>query len=321
MKLTLDTNCLINNFDTQSVSATSREEIAQLIRYATSGRVQVVITTRVEADLDQDQDEERRARLKRHLAMFDVIGSVLRWGESIWGGGDLWADKNARVLADEVQKVLFPGLDQGDKRFGNKIRDVDHITAHVMASRDIFVTDDGHLNKRAEELRKLGAVVMRPAQCVAYIEAIDLRAKPKTLTASSSVKYHNKGLSGAVTFDYSNNNGRFAIGDGHFLFETRWRKASDRSIHANRDEPSIEGLALVKEPDRIELITDASSYDYSSRSRTPRIGQIVLWRNTNGLYAATKIVAIADDSRGAKNDELSFEFRVLTEGISFTQMA
>jgi hypothetical protein len=64
MKLTLDTNCLINHFDTQSATATSREEIAQLIRYATSGRAEIVITTRAEADLDQDKDEERRARLK-----------------------------------------------------------------------------------------------------------------------------------------------------------------------------------------------------------------------------------------------------------------
>jgi hypothetical protein len=246
-----------------------------------------------------------------------VIGSVLRWDESLWDGGDVWADKRTHVLADEIQKVLFPGLAKDDRRFGNKIRDVDHITAHAMAGRDIFVTDDGHLNKRATELKKLGAVIMRPAQCIAYIEGIDDRAKPKTLTASSGAEYHNRGLSGVVTFDYSNNNGRFVIGEGHFLFETRWSKASDTSIYALRDPPSIEGVALAKEPDRIEAITDASSYDFSSRHRSPRIGQIVLWRNTNGLYAATKILAIADDSRGADHDELSFEFRILTEGASF----
>jgi hypothetical protein len=198
MKLTLDTNCLINHFDTQSATATSREEIAQLIRYATSGRAEIVIATRVEADLDQDKDEERRASLKRNLAMFEVIGSVLRWYESLWDGSDLWVDKKTHVLADEIQKVLFPGLAQDDKRFGNKLRDVDHIAAHAMAGRDIFITDDSHLNKRAEELKKLGAVVMRPAQCVAYIEAIDERAKPRTLTASSSAEYRNRGLSGVV---------------------------------------------------------------------------------------------------------------------------
>ena len=85
MKLTLDTNCLINHFDSESETATSRDEIAQLIRYATNGRAQVVITTRAEADLDQDKDEQRRKRLKRNLAMFEVISSVLRWGRVVLG--------------------------------------------------------------------------------------------------------------------------------------------------------------------------------------------------------------------------------------------
>lgn len=317
IKLTLDTNCLINHFDVQSATATSRDEIAQIISYATSGRVEVVITTRAEADLNQDKDEDRRKRLKSNLAMFKVIGSVLRWDESSWDSGDFWGDGKVQVLSDEIQKVLFPGLSTDDKRFGNKIRDVDHITAHALASRDIFVTDDGHLNRRADELKRLGVVVMSPAQCVTYIEAIDERAKLRKLIASSSVGYHDRSLLGSVTFDYSNNSGRFAIGEGYFLFETCWSKASDESIYALRDPPSIEGVALVKDCDRIEAITDAASYDYSSRYRAPRIGQIVLWLNTNGLYAATRVLAIADDSRGAERDELSFEFRILVEGKSF----
>lgn len=318
MKLTLDTNCLINHFDSESETATSRDEIAQLIRYATNGRAQVVITTRAEADLDQDKDEQRRKRLKRNLAMFEVISSVLRWDESSWDGGDVWADRKTEVLADEIQKVLFPGLDAEDKRFGNKIRDVDHLTAHVMAGRDIFVTDDRHLTGHADELKKLGSVVMRPAECVAYIQGIDERARPKTLTSSSSGEYQNKSLSGVAKFDYSNNNGNFAIGEGYFLFETHWSKASDVSIHAYRSNSSIEGLALVKDTDRIKGIKDASGYNYSSSHRTPAINQIILLRNINGLYAAIKILEIKDDSRQDQYDELVFEFQILIEGTSFS---
>lgn len=284
MKLTLDTNCLINHFDHESATATSRDEIAQLIRYATSGRAEIVLTTRAEADLDQDKNDERRERLKRTLAMFEVIPSVLRWDVSSWDGGDVWADKNARVLADEIQKVLFPALAPESSTFGNKIRDVDHLAAHVMDRRDIFVTDDGRLIQRAADLKKLGAIVMRPPACLAYIESIDKRAKPNTLPISSSGTYQNVGLSGVVAFDYSNNDGRFAIGEGHFLFETQWSKASDVSIHAYKDMASIEGIALAKGVVQIGDVTDAASYDYSSRVRTPHIGQVVLWRNLNGLF-------------------------------------
>jgi hypothetical protein len=316
MKLTLDTNCLINHFDHESATATSRDEIAQLMRYATSGRAEIVITTRAEADLDQDKNDERRARLKSTLMMFEVIPSILRWDESSWDGGDVWADGNAGMLADEIQKVLFPALAPGSNSFGNKIRDVDHLTAHVLARRDIFVTDDGRLNQRAVDLRKLGAVVMRPAECAAYIDNVDQRAKPATLVASSA-EYQNVGLHGVVSFDYSNNDGRFAIGEGHFLFETKWSKASDTSIHAYRGTDSIEGVALAKGATRIDEITDAARYDYSSRVRTPQMGQIILWRNTNGLFAATQILGVADDTRGANQDELRFEFRILSEGVSF----
>lgn len=119
-----------------------------------------------------------------------------------------------------------------------------------------------------------------------------------------------------MTFDYSNNNGRFVIGEGHFLFETEWGKASDRAIRVYNDPASIDGLALAK-VDQMSEIVDATTLDFSSRHRLPHIGQVVVWRNQNGIYAATKVVGIKDDTRGADHDEVTFEFRILTEGASF----
>lgn len=318
MRITFDTNCLINYFDTQSETATSSEEIAQLLRYATNGKVSVVISTRAEADLDQDKDEVRRDRIKQNLAMFDVIGSVLRWDESKWDSGDVWADREPGGLADELQKILFPNLQREEKRFGNKIRDVDHLVAHALDKRDIFVTDDGHLNRRVDELAKFGIVVMRPGACLAYVDAIEARRVPQTLLPDGQPEYHCSALSGEVSFDYSNNDGRYALGEGHFLFETEWSKASKTAIHAYNDPSSIDGLALAKDVDDISQVVDASSYDYSSRTRTPRLGQVVIWRNANGLYAATKIIEIDDDSRGDATDRLSFEFKIIIEGKKFT---
>ena len=62
---------------------------------------------------------------------------------------------------------------------------------------------------------------------------------------------------------------------------------------------------------------DASAYDFSSRVRSPRLGQIVIWRNVNGLYAATRIVSIKDDKRSDEHDELTFEYRILLDGVNF----
>lgn len=50
-------------------------------------------------------------------------------------------------------------------------------------------------------------------------------------------RYVSPALSGTVTFDYSNNNGRYVVGAGDFAFETAWSGASDTAIHAYRDPP------------------------------------------------------------------------------------
>ena len=39
-------------------------------------------------------------------------------------------------------------------------------------------------------------------------------------------------ISGIATFDYSNNNGDYSIGEGDYTFVTDWSKASGTSIYA-----------------------------------------------------------------------------------------
>jgi len=62
---------------------------------------------------------------------------------------------------------------------------------------------------------------------------------------------------------------------------------------------TISGVALSKCATNLEDVRDAASLNYFSDHRTPKIGQIVVWRSVNGLYAATKVIGIKDDSRAA----------------------
>jgi hypothetical protein len=117
-----------------------------------------------------------------------------------------------------------------------------------------------------------------------------------------------------VTFDYSNNNGSFVIGEGYFLFETKWSKASDQSIHAYTDAESIDSLALAKDIKDIHEMSDVSVFDYSSRCRTVQERGIVIFKNTNGIYAAIKVVDIKDDSRSDDKDEITFEYSIQSDG-------
>lgn len=129
-----------------------------------------------------------------------------------------------------------------------------------------------------------------------------------------SVEYHSSASKGIITFDYSNNNGRYCIGQNEYMFEIKFSKASDNSIYVYNDPNSISTVALVKDKTDIESINNANKYDTSSRTRCPNINQIVILQNTNGFYAGIKILDIKDDTRGAVNDEVKFEYVIQTDG-------
>ena len=120
--------------------------------------------------------------------------------------------------------------------------------------------------------------------------------------------------SGTVSFDYSNHNGRYRIGKEPYLFETMWSKASDISIHCYNDPPSIRGVAVAPIGTSVSQVTDAGELDYSSRTRTPREGQVLLIENINGFFAAVEIVDIKDNTRSDDKDELTFEYWILRDG-------
>lgn len=121
-------------------------------------------------------------------------------------------------------------------------------------------------------------------------------------------------LSGEVTFDYAAHDGRYVIGTGGTAFETCWSTASDTSIHLYNDPPSIHGVAIARGANDFTEITDASSYDFTSRTRTPRIGEIAVLQNTNGFFAAVQVLAVENDSQVAASAALTIRYLILPDG-------
>lgn len=115
---------------------------------------------------------------------------------------------------------------------------------------------------------------------------------------------------GTIKFNYANNNGTYPIGHGDRTFTTTWSKASDTSIYAYNDASDIHSIAMAPNASDLEQIP-VLTLDYSSRTRTPKIGDAVVWRNTHGYYAVTKVISIKDDSRGSDVDELEIEYLIL----------
>lgn len=124
----------------------------------------------------------------------------------------------------------------------------------------------------------------------------------------SPERYVSPALSGTVVFDYSNNNGRYIVGAGDMAFETAWSGAGATSIYAYSDPPNIRSVALAVGVQDIRDIDDASIFDTSSRVRSPRLGEIVIWQNTAGYYLATKVARIRLRGDVDQGDELEFSY-------------
>jgi hypothetical protein len=130
-------------------------------------------------------------------------------------------------------------------------------------------------------------------------------------------RYVSPALAGTVRFDYSNNNGRYVVGAGDMAFETGWSRGGASSIHAYSDPPSIRSVALARGVSRIGDISDASSFDTSSRVRSPNLAEIVVWQNVAGYYLATQVVSIrVRDQNGSDADELEFRYVIQPDRTS-----
>lgn len=154
----------------------------------------------------------------------------------------------------------------------------------------------------------IGVVIAVVSGLIVAIITNKIVINHRTVTISHKTKeYVSKYIEGIVSFDYSNNNGRYIIGKGEYRFTTCWSKASDVCIHAYSDAEDIMCIGIVKNVSDVKQLKEIDT-DYSSRCRTAHIGDVIIWRNINGHIAATKILTIKDDSRKDDVDELSFEY-------------
>ena len=123
-------------------------------------------------------------------------------------------------------------------------------------------------------------------------------------------QYSNPSLNGKVEFNYDNNNGRYTIGAGSMQFELSFSSAGNGSIHIYNDPISIEGIALAYGASSFSDITNASVFDYTSRSRHPKTGEFVTLVNQSGFFAAVRLGDIKARSHGAEKSSVSFEYKI-----------
>lgn len=123
-------------------------------------------------------------------------------------------------------------------------------------------------------------------------------------TEIEKVLYHSPVMDGVVTFLFDNNNGVYTIGNGEYAFETRWSRSGNNSIHAYGLIGYIPGETVIPGLDRLY------NYDYSSKARTIKTGEIVIFQNLNHHFAAVKLGPVKSSSHGNLYDEMTFEYHI-----------
>lgn len=123
-------------------------------------------------------------------------------------------------------------------------------------------------------------------------------------TEIEKVLYHSPTMDGTVTFRYDNNDGMYTIGNGEYAFTTRWSRAGNNSIHAYGLIGYIPGETVIPDASRLY------NYDYSSRARTIKSEEIVIFQNLNHHFAAVKLGPVKSSNHGNLYDEMIFDYHI-----------
>ena len=256
-------------------------------------------------------EEVARHLYSRGISLFyDDYEKIRLWGkhltEELQGIYEHGASKVVMFISKEYVAKVWPN----HERRAMLSRAVQESAEYVLPVR----FDDSVVPGLPEGVFYLSADDYSPAELAAIISE-KLGIKLLSGKASNVPPPRSTSLAGEVVFDYSNHDGRFVIGRGATEFETKWSQASDTRIHVYNDPGSIYGVALGPSEWRdIDQVKDAHSLDYTSRCRTPAVGEIVVLHNTNGFYAALKLLEIKDKTRGSEQDELRFEYCIQPNG-------
>jgi hypothetical protein len=176
LRLTLDTGCVIDAAQAQPRGP----QVVELVDLARQGRVGLWITEAFTVD----QETAPADKAQRNLAWLSqqpVIGRVpgpWRVGYSGLDGPDGFTDDASAAADLALREIILTAqlqrgrLDENDlaqlARNRDKVTDVQHLTAHLMAGHDAFVTSDhDDLLRHRQAIRRLtGIVVVDPVEAV-----------------------------------------------------------------------------------------------------------------------------------------------------------
>ncbi len=124
------------------------------------------------------------------------------------------------------------------------------------------------------------------------------------------IEFQNSNMAGKVCFDYKRNSGSYIIGEGNNEFITHWSECGYDSIYCYKDY--VYRLGYNPQYKRFPFPNEFINFDFSSRAKSIKVGEVVLLENNSHKFAALKVTKVI------KKDEdighlLEFEYKIYKE--------
>ena len=121
------------------------------------------------------------------------------------------------------------------------------------------------------------------------------------------VNFCNTNMDGNVSFDYKKNSGLYIIGTSDYSFTTKWSECGCNSIYCYNDQ--LKRIGYNPEYTQFPKKEELKNFDYSSRARCLKVGEIIILENTNHRFAAIKVLNVRNNDVDI-NHLLEFEYTI-----------
>lgn len=298
LQLTLDTSCVVNLL---SARERSPPALLRLVRLALDSRVQVGVTDVVDDEVPQGDGQEairRRAYIRQKLRLFPVTAI----SES------RIAERDA--LAERFLVVLWPNVEDGSRKHGNSLRDCRHLASHRVCGRDIFVTLDQELARKAQaHAETLDVVVLGPVEALELAEPVPVSSpsagpwNPVVRRAGEDDRGEIKALLAPIRDSYDDFDAWLG---GALTKKELWVAQLDQSIGAV-------AVWSKKTETTVKLATFFVGDDYRGRALGPHLLFHQL-RHWIGMRVSKVFVTVSSERLDALTFFLDYGFRI--EGSS-----
>ncbi len=164
--LTLDTNVVRDYIESRGVDGEFRVHVEKLLNLSTSGKVSIAVTRYIDTDIPNDP-------LRKELAQLPILDiqktpGVITLDQSPLDGPDgLGSGEFQEILND-----IYANFKAGDRKLP-VAPDFEHLHAHFVQGRDVFLTRDKSLIFYSHRFERLGILAMEPDEFLKSFEGVN----------------------------------------------------------------------------------------------------------------------------------------------------